>query len=970
MQKTLSLLILASFSTIVFSASSVQEDPQQFVEKAGIYFSERNYDSAAVYFGKAAAGFIEIPDVPQYLYCRNQEAFSLGLNNRYREALVICEQVMHEYPDSLQSTRIDVYFYWKLALYNQGLGNYQKAYVNGIRTREIAESYGIFLDYMKNDILEILSTSARRIGLYDSGLGFAYERMEYSKSNGDYLNLSHAYNSMALIYKRFHDKRRALEYFNKCIEIREKHAPRWTPYVTVNVGELYMGMGKMDSARVWYHRTLDMLSDQGVKENLLYSALCSSLAIISSRQGDYNTAIDYIDHCLAIRARFFPAESIRYTDFLKIKAEMLIEAGELAAALEILEQLSGTYANANISPQNVSRYHQWMATYYAAANQTREAILEHQQSIILLSRDFDDSDILQLPLLDDFFYGKDMLLKAIVRKTALINDLYGETADPLYLRSVMDHYHFALGLIELMIEDQSGMLSVSELFKDFNQLYETAIKVSVSLNELYPDEDIYRNISSYMEASRMNHAKILYRLNQVINFGGIPDSVLRRRAELEEILLSRTTDSLGEPGNQAEQFQIEQELDRIHFLVKNASNKQEHAHSGDVDLLRKARRKLPGKGMILQYYFGEEDLYLLATTRTSNNLLTLKWGNQEQEDLNNYIHMMRLPGKDAGMAELNKRVFHSLGLNVVLGNDIQEIVVIPDRELYFVPFDALKDEADQYLVANYTIYTENSLFLMSIPGQKVKKGIPLLALAPFATSREGADMQDTERRGRGMDLNPLPGSEVEIETIHDLFGGVMETGLSASEGFFNEKAQNSKIIHLSSHSYLDDEDPFFNSIVLAPGPGTEDGYLQTHELYGLHLNTELLTLSACNTGLGSYMDGEGIISLATGFRTAGVKNIVMSLWSLPDDATSAVMKNFYTYLKAGKPKAEALRQAKLDYLEDADQNMAAPYFWAATVLTGKNSPLVSRTRSTLFYGGMGLIVLLLFILYGQRRRSK
>lgn len=960
MQKTILFLFLLSCAALLYSSPVVQEDPVGLKEKADTYFSQRNYDSAAVFFGEAALAFQEIPDVREYLSCRNMEAYSLGLKKRDREAIVICEQVMNEYPDSLQAIRLDVYFYWKLARYNHRLGNYLKAYANGLRTREIAESYGIFLDNMKNDILEILTTAARRIGLYDSGLGFAYERMEYNKSKGDFLNLSHAYNSMALIYKRFHDKRRALEYFKKCIEIREKYAPRWTPYVTINVGEMYLGMGKMDSARVWYQRTLDILSAQGVKENLLYSALYSSLAVISSRQDDYSTAIDYIDKCLAIRARFYPAESMRYTDFLKIKAEILIKAGELAAAHEILEQFRITYSDENLSPQNVSRYHQWMASYYEAAKQVREAIGEHQQSIILLSRDFGDMDILQLPLHDDVFYGKDMLLKVIIRKASLINDLYRETADPKYLRSVLDHYHFALGLIDLMIEDQSGMLSVSELFKDFNQLYETAIKVSVSLNELFPDDDIYRSISSYMEANRMNHAKILYRLNQVINYGGIPDSVLRRRTELEEIVLSQS----------AEQFQIEQELDRIHFLVKSASNEHEYAHSGDVDLLRKAQRKLHGNGMILQYYFGEEDLYLLATSRTSNNLLTLKWGDQEQQDLSKFIHMMRLPGNGAGMALVNKRVFHSLGLDVVLGSDIHEIVVIPDRELYFVPFDALKDETDQYLLANYTIYTENSLFLMSAPGKKVKKGIPLLALAPFAESMEGAGIPDSERRGLGMDLNPLPGSEVEIETIHDLFGGVMETGLSATEGFFKENAQNSKIIHLSSHSYLDDEDPFFNSIVLAPGPGTEDGYLQTHELYGLNLNTELLTLSACNTGLGSYMNGEGMISLATGFRSAGVKNIVMSLWSLPDDATSTVMKGFYAYLKAGKPKAEALRQAKLDYLEDADLNMAAPYFWAATVLTGKNTSLVSGSRSTLFYGGIGLIILLLFIQYRYRRRSK
>ena len=970
MRRIFLLFSISLYSTIVFSTSFQRQDPNTLKVLADNHLTARRYDSAVVYYNKAATAFHEASEVRQYLYCKNQEAFSLGIQNRNKEALAICENVIKEYPDSLRASKYDVYFFWKLALFNNRLKNYNQAYTYGINTKEIAESYSIFEGYMQNDILEILTSSARNLGLYDIGLGYAIERMKYSQSLNDYLNLSHAYNSMALIYKRFHDFNKALEYFKKSMEIREKHAPQWTPYVMVNVGEMYLGYGHNDSAFTWFQNTLTVLKDQGVKENLLYSAIYSSISVILAKQEDFEKANMYIDKCLEIRSRYFKPDDIRNTDFIRTKAEILVSSGELSAASNVLDQLKKISIDKKNTPQIESRYHQAMAHYYAVGGKKFEAILEHQKSIIILTRDFDDTDIFHLPDQNDFIYGKDMLLKAVIKKTRLLNEMYLESGDPKYLKSVTDHYMFSLGLINMMIEDQSSMLSVSGLFRDFSHLYETAIKAAVSLNELYPDEKNYKDISSYMEASRMNHAKILFKLNQVINYGGIPDSVIYRKKELERIIASNRIDSTEKSENLSEKFKMEQELDYIQFLIKNENRNTDLIQNIDFDLLQQSQRKLDRNAMILQYYFGEENLYLLASTKHSNKFINLDWSQKEKQDLDDFIKHLKMPGYDSSMVELNNRVYRSLGLDSVLAPDIQEIVVIPDRELYFIPFDALKDSDNNFLISKYTIYTENSLFFMNANRKNVDNSISLLGLAPFADIENGSvAMDDTLKRFRSADLFPLPGSKNEIETIQEQMGGIIKIGQSATEKFFRENAESAEIIHLSSHSFLDDTDPFFNSIVLASESGIDDGYLHTHELYGLNLAAELVTLSACNTGVGRYLDGEGMISLATGFRTAGVKNIVMSLWNLPDDATSEVMINFYSYLRAGEKKADALRLAKLDYLKSADQNTSSPYFWGASVFIGTNSPIALKNNYLKIFAGIISVVLLVTALYWYRKRK-
>ena len=166
--------------------------------------------------------------------------------------------------------------------------------------------------------------------------------------------------------------------------------------------------------------------------------------------------------------------------------------------------------------------------------------------------------------------------------------------------------------------------------------------------------------------------------------------------------------------------------------------------------------------------------------------------------------------------------------------------------------------------------------------------------------------------------------------------GVYNIGPEATEERFKQQAGSARILHVASHAIINDENPLYSKLVFAPNQDTiEDGLLHTYELYNMQLNSELVTLSACNTGIGKIHKGEGVMSLARGFMYAGVPNVLMSLWSVPDLSTSQIMQYFYEEMEEGKSKAEALRQAKLRYLEEADINTSAPFYWGAFVYLGK-----------------------------------
>jgi CHAT domain-containing protein len=158
-----------------------------------------------------------------------------------------------------------------------------------------------------------------------------------------------------------------------------------------------------------------------------------------------------------------------------------------------------------------------------------------------------------------------------------------------------------------------------------------------------------------------------------------------------------------------------------------------------------------------------------------------------------------------------------------------------------------------------------------------------------------------------------------------------------------------RVIHLAAHGLLNENRPQFSGLVVSlPRAGTsegaagsagsrrssEDGLLQVYEIFNMRLNADLVVLSACETGLGKEMRGEGIVGLTRAFLYAGTPAVVVSLWKVADSSTAELMVRFHAHLRDdGLSPSEALRRAQLDLVEKT--GFAHPYYWAPFVLVGK-----------------------------------
>ena len=191
-------------------------------------------------------------------------------------------------------------------------------------------------------------------------------------------------------------------------------------------------------------------------------------------------------------------------------------------------------------------------------------------------------------------------------------------------------------------------------------------------------------------------------------------------------------------------------------------------------------------------------------------------------------------------------------------------------------------------------------------------------------------------------LDSLPWTQKELEAIENIYKGEYYYGKEATKAAFKERAQAFSIIHLAMHGIVDMKYPMHSLLSFAPtsdSASKEATSLYAYEIHNLSLQADLVVLSACETGLGKTIQGEGVFSLARAFLYAGAPAIVTTLWEVNDFTSAALIETFYNNLARGMSKPEALQQAKLTFLSKTDAFSGHPTYWGSFIIIGNPAPL-------------------------------
>jgi CHAT domain-containing protein/tetratricopeptide (TPR) repeat protein len=304
-----------------------------------------------------------------------------------------------------------------------------------------------------------------------------------------------------------------------------------------------------------------------------------------------------------------------------------------------------------------------------------------------------------------------------------------------------------------------------------------------------------------------------------------------------------------------------------------------------------------------------------------------------EKDVTRLRDLLRSPSTGGEFKAVSARLGGMLFEGISTADD-RPMVVVPHGVLHYVPFEVLTLQNRLVIERHAVSYAPSLNALVQLrktpvntaPFRVLAVGNPAVADAPAAAER--GDVENLAL------LGPLPFAEQELHAIGRTFRDRTRilSGASARESSLRDSGvPQYAVIHFATHGLVSDVQPKRSGLLLAPETG-EDGLLQMSEIYGLGLKANLVVLSACQTALGREITGEGLIGLSRAFFYAGARSVVATLWNLNDRFAAEFVQRFYRELNQGHASEEALRRAKVAYVNHP--RYSHPFYWSSFVVLG------------------------------------
>jgi CHAT domain-containing protein len=393
-------------------------------------------------------------------------------------------------------------------------------------------------------------------------------------------------------------------------------------------------------------------------------------------------------------------------------------------------------------------------------------------------------------------------------------------------------------------------------------------------------------------------------------------------------------------------------LDKILQLERNLAYEENESDYGqDEKEIRAAsltnlRAALRADEQLVEYVLLSSHSYCIVVTRESANIIMLPEGRESIKNLiDSYTKELKSKQQGTDLAS----TLYSVLLAPVLRPQKPRLIVSPQGELKNLPFESLIGPSGQYLVQREVVTYIPSATTLWLQRTTTSPAAPKYSLLAVGDVDYRADRQhglmSAIRRGieslSQSKIVDLPETRDEVLTVAQAVGGDAKLllGQDATESAFKtQPLGNFRIIHLAVHALADSQYPERTALLLGIDPAaSDDGLLQVREILHLHLNSELVTLSACETGVAGQA---GVFSLQESFLIGGAHTVVASLWNVEDQSTTVLMQRFYRHLAEGEDKGKALTHAKQDFVSQFPS--VSPFYWAGFVMAGEGHMAISR----------------------------
>ncbi|WP_254567893.1 tetratricopeptide repeat protein [Oscillatoria sp. HE19RPO] len=811
-------------------------------------------------------------------------------------------------------------------------------------------------------------TTLNNIGMVYSELGDKQTALDYlnqslplSQKVGDMAQEARILNNIGGVYSQLGDKQTALDYYNQSLPLSQQVGDKIGEANTLNnIGRVYDDLGDKQTALDYYNQSLPLSRQVGDK--IGEATTLNNIGKVYDELGDKQTALDYYNQSLPLSQQV--GDKIGEATTLNNIGTVYEALGDNQTALDSFNQSLPLSRQVGDKTQEAVTLNNIGLVYYNLGD--NQAALDYFNQSVPILRQIGDkgSEALSLSNLAVIKRTQSNLTEALTdmeAAIAIIEDLRtkidSEKLRQSYFAQNQAHYELYIDLLMQLHQQNPGKGYDKQAFNASERARaRTLLEILAEANA-----DIRSGIDPELREKEIN-------LQQRIN------ATESRRMEL---FSGQHTPEQANVLKQ-EMDTLLRQLDELRAEIRRTSPRYAALTQPQPLTYEQVQQQvLDNDTLLLQYSLGEDRSFLWAVTLDSVEVYELPPRAEIEELGEQFYRLMQnpeyrgesrnitvspnIPQINASATQLSQMLLSPVA-DKLAG---KRLVVVPDGVLNFIPFAALptpgqRDELTPLLVNHEIINLPSSSTLAILRQQDAgrimaPKTVVLIADPVFELDDRRVTEQTAVKAsdlGRivvnrsaetiiGRPIPALPGTRQEAEAILALVpgGGAMSAfDFDASRATVaNTDLTQYQMVHFATHGFVSSSNPELSGVVLSlvdeQGNGV-DGFLRLHDIFNLQLNAQVVVLSACQTGLGDSIRGEGLVGLTRGFMYAGTPRLVVSLWNVDDNATAGLMSKFYgKMLSQNLTPTQALREAQLEML--ASEEWKSPYFWAAFTLQGE-----------------------------------
>jgi CHAT domain-containing protein len=781
----------------------------------------------------------------------------------------------------------------------------------------------------------------------------------------DYKNKSTSLNNIAFIKSRQSEYQDALFYLHQSLESsRQAGNESATVLPLLNIATVYKAVGDYQRSIQYYNESLVIARKNKMKNS--ETAILMNLGLIHSDIGEYQKGLEM--HLEILPYYKTVRDNAGEMNVLGYIADEYYYLGNYAEALNYFnQQLSLSKASNSRNPLLFAHF--GLGKTYTRMNESDKALENLRLALNYVGEDRNSlSNIILWIGINKRNAGQLEEAKAELEKAIEIVESIRNRLSSQDLRTA----YFSKS--NRIIYEVYVSVLMELFFKTQNPQYQT-------LAFEYAEKAKARTLLELLALSQVN-------IRQGVDAKFLEDEKKLRKdlqdkaAQLSRLVVTKTAeDKIKEAQNNYSK--AEEALQQIEAKIRTASPHYAAITQLQTTGLAEIQKLLDKDTVILEYFLAEHKSYLWLISQNSIQTVEIPKREEIEAQGRKFYQLLtarnlkikfetseekrvRIAKADVELPQISQELSQTLlgGIKGVIGN--KKLLVISEGVLQYIPFGALKIN-NRYLIETNEIVNLPSASTLALLRREVRqpapKTIAVLADPVFevsderftfakvklnkdATATRSAEREDINRSmsdfgDTELRLARLPFTRKEAETISKLvpanqrrvaldFAATRQLALS-------EEMNQYRVLHFATHGFLNSKNPELSGLVfsLLDAEGNQqNGFLRTDEVFNLKLSADLVVLSACKTGLGKDVRGEGLIGMTRGFMYAGASRVMVSFWDVNDEATAELMAQFYQKLLAGKMNpSKALREVQLNFLKK--QTHANPYFWAAFTLHGE-----------------------------------